>query len=636
MSDRGHYKDNYRDRDGYRDIHTEPHGQLTLASLAPSLCARLPLEVWVRIALYVAAVKNPPSGCHNEILCSPQRAFSTQHSLYCMALVSPTLSAVAVPQIWRRPWVQSMHSAVALYRAVVCYPSTVPAHSVLQTAAHDRISLYRHNQSSQKNKSMGLSMTADTTITPALISCVGPYSARGVFLLSLVHSLSGIAPDYSSLLHMMLDKCYNLQHIPSFLWTQPWSDLVLLISQRIPSLRTLSMTSTNCDALGELAKTIDLAGREWYGGMRSSSATTPDIMNIPLVRDLLSSLLPSDRKMASLFSHFKNLQMLALHDDAITTSTETVLHIATYLHPKLKVIKLSNGLTRRITTSSIAYIQKICPALWHLFISRMTFCLPFLSLPFNSLRKLELVDCEFHAGHVVHNLVSVCPSLVSFVIRNCTIRLEGSCLDKGVWFETLMRSFTSNNIKSLEMSCCVFKISQAIHPPSMLAESTTYKICITVDAVLALFAVAPRLLHIILVDFICDPRVLLALTRSQSGLYTLDIRTFTGLTSAMVSDIIAPLTRTRFLSLLFVVEPTVDLSFDPILAMLASRLNHCLQCLALSGNYHDHSLDALKSASTVPGGISTPNLANCRQSISDIICRYNFSPLFEDNDEFEY
>ncbi|KAL2911604.1 hypothetical protein HK105_208943 [Polyrhizophydium stewartii] len=287
-----------------------------------------------------------------------------QRALRALACVSRSLALVATPLLWRRPLVVSARAALALYRSVACYVSSVPA-----------LPRFAASPTSARLGSVDSGgPTAGPTAEPppsrqsvAFINAVsfhGPFSDRGQALLRLVRRIDRVYPHFNTFLRMLLDQCTNLERIPSHMWSRPWPNLLEQIATRCASLTVFEVTQDNQEVLGSLATTLARIHREWPGGIPLPAATpAAAIMQHPQIQSALNSLLPSDRRIASIFTYIGALAHLEIHDEAITAATSIVLALAASFSPKLRSITIANQFKSVIKFENIEPVFRALPDL---------------------------------------------------------------------------------------------------------------------------------------------------------------------------------------------------------------------------------------------------------------------------------
>ncbi|KAJ8327476.1 hypothetical protein QVD99_007986 [Batrachochytrium dendrobatidis] len=583
-------------------------------------CRQLPIELWAYIIEQVAYLPTPPA-------LLPR--YSSQYTLYSLSLVSSDLAKLVVPWLWRSPHIKSMRAAVSFYRSVICYPSTVLSHANLLTYTHQVMA--RNKLKSYPSALLGAA--ADSQLPP-VISCVGPYSARGLFLFSQVHSICYINPDQISLLYMLLDKCLNLRRIPSKLWCTLSSSLYNLIASRIKSLDMIEVTDNNHNCLDEIAKAVDRANRDWVGGARSSSSAKT-VLDIPDIRDLVECLLPSVRRLASLFTHFKQLDRLILEDEALLKSPEIVLQIITYFHPRLKAVKLVNSTPAGFTTATLVHLQHACAQLAYLLLKRFTFCKSFTILPFNSLKRLDLVECRFKSDQVAFAMISACPNLEAFTMQTCIIDTPISHDKHDEFFETFFTTLISNSLKLLSLSKVRTVTFNNQFATDSVPDTKSYALTLSSRAIQLLSTAAPHLRHIILDQVVYGIEQMLLLTQLFPKLYTLSIVTLSSMTINTAIEIASPLKSIRAFSLICLAVDDNE-SSDMLLRYLIKRFDRTLESIGISNNVSLSAVEEAVNSCKNLRSLYLPQLAKDQANISLWLQQRSVGYEFSSDCEFDF
>nr|KAJ3417663.1 hypothetical protein HK105_000954 [Polyrhizophydium stewartii] len=466
-------------------------------------------------------------------------------ALRALACVSRSLALVATPLLWRRPLVVSARAALALYRSVACYVSSVPA-----------LPRFAASPTSARLGSVDSGgPTAGPTAEPppsrqsvAFINAVsfhGPFSDRGQALLRLVRRIDRVYPHFNTFLRMLLDQCTNLERIPSHMWSRPWPNLLEQIATRCASLTVFEVTQDNQEVLGSLATTLARIHREWPGGIPLPAATpAAAIMQHPQIQSALNSLLPSDRRIASIFTYIGALAHLEIHDEAITAATSIVLALAASFSPKLRSITIANQF------KSVIKFENIEPV-------------------FRALPDLEVAKVLSHnqaqlQDHTAHSLTQIIESA-------------------GPWLSTLCIAQSHLNVAETDQN-------GEVNPRSPLSSEYLRLVPTALDA---LAARSRRLDHLVLTGIRdLDVDACVCITTAIPRLRTLAVSLDHPPSDADIARIVAPLSMLRNLRLTVSGSVgTLSLSSgiargasDESLNLLASRFSASLELVSLVGD----------------------------------------------------
>ncbi|KAJ3153896.1 hypothetical protein HDU89_008761 [Geranomyces variabilis] len=258
---------------------------------------------------------------------------SFQSSLYSLALTCRALTPVANRQLYKYPTIEGPQQEDLFLRCL--------------------------------NLSTAVSVAAAVHSNPAAMLAGRPVHSNA----SHIRGLQRTTRTSDLFVESVVRRARHLELFPDGYWKCLRTADIAVIDACQNSLVALEICSQSKDALLALVKAWE-SGSEFLRMDYNAPRIAPGALvrfeqqcDDPLLVDEISCLLPTDRKLITLFLHFPKLRRLVLADEALTSSPETVVHFAAKVLSNLEEIVLDSTQVKpaRFTVATVAHLRNSCP-----------------------------------------------------------------------------------------------------------------------------------------------------------------------------------------------------------------------------------------------------------------------------------
>ncbi|KAJ3160823.1 hypothetical protein HDU86_008183 [Geranomyces michiganensis] len=276
-------------------------------------CLPLPPELW-------------------EQICEFMDNSSFQSSLYSLGLVCRALTPLSNRQLYKYP---TIHGSEQEDRFLRCL-----------------------------NLSTAVSVAAAVHSNPAAMLAGRPVHTNA----SYIRGLQRTTRTSDLFVESVVRRARHLELLPDGFWKRLRIADIAVLDACKSSLAALEICPQSKDALLALVKAWE-SGSDFLRISHHAPQTAPGALtrfeeqcDDPQLVEEISCLLPTDRKLITLFLHFPNLHQLVLADEALTSSPETVVHFAAKVLPHLRAVVLDSSKVKppRFSAEMVAHLRKSC------------------------------------------------------------------------------------------------------------------------------------------------------------------------------------------------------------------------------------------------------------------------------------